>query len=241
MVVRVAGQPSNLCAGPACGRRQPHDATCATPWAASRDQSNESHAPISSTGNLEQGVQRALGIMTVSTVLKRFVGVGVLVTVACGSQPASERPQPSSASPVAGVQQTSTALPLRVSINAIMVALVDHASHHLWNAEREGMTPRSDDEWRAVEEHATQLAAAAPLLSIPGTGPTDAVWVKNPSWRGHAQRMADAALEGLTAARSKKLDALVAANGRLVESCEGCHKEFKPALPTEGIVHAHPH
>ena len=191
--------------------------------------------------NLEQGVQSALGIMTVSTVLKRFVGVGVLVTVACGSQPASERPQPSSAPPVAGVQQTSTAMPLRVSINAMMVALVDHASHHLWNAEREGMAPKSDDEWRAVEEHATQLAAAAALLSIPGTGPTDAVWVKNPSWRGHAQRMAEAALEGLTAARIKKLDALVAANGRLVESCEGCHKEFKPALPTEGIVHAHSH
>ena len=123
----------------------------------------------------------------------------------------------------------------------MMVALVDHASHHLWNAEREGMAPKSDDEWRAVEEHATQLAAAAALLSIPGTGPTDAVWVKNPAWRAHAQRMADAALEGLTAARSKKLDALVAANGRLVESCEGCHKEFKPALPTEGIVHAHSH
>jgi len=35
--------------------------------------------------------------------------------------------------------------------------------------------------------------------------------------------------------------ALVAANRQLVESCEQCHKEFKPALPTEGIVHIHAH
>jgi hypothetical protein len=33
----------------------------------------------------------------------------------------------------------------------------------------------------------------------------------------------------------------VAANGQVVESCEGCHKEFKPDLPTEGIVHTHDH
>jgi hypothetical protein len=34
---------------------------------------------------------------------------------------------------------------------------------------------------------------------------------------------------------------LVAANGQLVQSCEGCHKEFKPELPSEGVVHAHAH
>ena len=37
------------------------------------------------------------------------------------------------------------------------------------------------------------------------------------------------------------MEALVAANGRLVEACEGCHKQFKPALPSEGIMHSHVH
>jgi hypothetical protein len=37
------------------------------------------------------------------------------------------------------------------------------------------------------------------------------------------------------------MEALVAANGQLVDACEGCHKEFKPQLPSEGIVHAHAH
>jgi len=26
---------------------------------------------------------------------------------------------------------------------------------------------------------------------------------------------------------------------QLVEAFEGCHKRFKPALPSEGIVHSH--
>jgi cytochrome c556 len=53
--------------------------------------------------------------------------------------------------------------------------------------------------------------------------------------------MADAGAAALAAANARNLDALVAANGQVVESCEGCHKEFKPDLPTEGIVHTHDH
>jgi hypothetical protein len=30
-------------------------------------------------------------------------------------------------------------------------------------------------------------------------------------------------------------------DGELVEACEGCHKRFKPALPSEGIMHSHGH
>jgi hypothetical protein len=41
------------------------------------------------------------------------------------------------------------------------------------------------------------------------------------------------------AGEAKNQQALVAANGQLVEACEGCHKRFKPALPSEGIVHSH--
>ena len=43
----------------------------------------------------------------------------------------------------------------------------------------------------------------------------------------------------MNAAKNKDLTALVTANGQLVEACVSCHKEFKPALPTEGILHTH--
>jgi hypothetical protein len=48
-------------------------------------------------------------------------------------------------------------------------------------------------------------------------------------------------LADLSAAKARNLDAVIKANGNLVESCESCHKAFKPALPSEGIVHQRPH
>jgi hypothetical protein len=41
------------------------------------------------------------------------------------------------------LSQTPAVAPV-VSINALMVALVDHASHELWNIEKEGGTPKDD-------------------------------------------------------------------------------------------------
>jgi cytochrome c556 len=48
-------------------------------------------------------------------------------------------------------------------------------------------------------------------------------------------------MAALKATEGKNAEALVTANGQLVESCEGCHKQFKPSLPSEGITHAHAH
>ena len=86
-----------------------------------------------------------------------------------------------------------------------------------------------------------QIAAAGPAITVGGTGPSDAGWVKSPSWHTYAQRMSDAGVAARNAAKSKNFKALVTANSQLVESCENCHKEFKPDMPTEGIVHTHAH
>ena len=128
-----------------------------------------------------------------------------------------------------------------ISINAVMVALVDHAGHTLWEAERPNQAPKSDGDWRQLSEHAVQLSAAAAAISVGGTGPSDPVWVRSAQWKEFAQKMSDAGLAASTAARNKDITALVSANGQLVESCESCHKVFKPELPTEGIVHSHKH
>jgi cytochrome c556 len=149
-------------------------------------------------------------------------------------------PTPPETTTTAAAAAPVTAAP-DVSINAVMVALVDHAAHNLWEVEREGKAPKTEADWENVIEHAVQIVAAGPAITVGGTGPSDSVWVKTPSWRNHAKRMSDAGLAALNAANSKNLDALVAANGSLVEACEACHKEFKPELPTEGLVHGHAH
>jgi cytochrome c556 len=173
-----------------------------------------------------------------TTTILRFsmLGAGALILSACGSAPQAAAPPPAAVELAA----PRTAKP-EVSINEVMVALVDHAGHSLWDVEQEGKAPKSDADWQTVWEHAVQIAAAGPAITVGGTGPSDAGWVKSPSWHTYAQRMSDAGVAARNAAKSKNFKGLVMANSQLVETCENCHKEFKPDMPTEGIVHTHAH
>lgn len=165
------------------------------------------------------------------------VALGALVV---GCSPPAQQPPP--AAPA--VEAAKPAQPIQrppVSINAQMVALVDHAGHALWDVEKEGRAPKTDAAWANVEEHATQLAAAGSLITLGGTGVNDLVWIDSSGWQKWSRALSDAGAAALKAANEKNYEALVAANGQLVEACEGCHKEFKPDLPSEGITHAHAH
>ncbi|MEQ1908145.1 MAG: hypothetical protein ABMA15_04945 [Vicinamibacterales bacterium] len=126
-----------------------------------------------------------------------------------------------------------------VSINALMVSWVDSASHVLWDVEKDGGAPKDEADWIDLEDHATQLAAAGSLIQLGGSGQADGGWVRQVGWQTHAQALTKAALADLAAAKSRNLEALLAANGDLVDACMSCHKEFKPDLPSEGISH-HP-
>jgi hypothetical protein len=134
--------------------------------------------------------------------------------------------------------QTSEDGPLEmpVSINAIMVTLVDHAAHHIWDY---GAMQRqiTDDEWRIIEYYAIQLAAAGPALTLGGTGELDEIWSKAPAWKEHARNMSSVAREAIVAAQDQDLAMLRRVGNDLTDSCEACHSAFKPDLPTEGIDH----
>ena len=173
--------------------------------------------------------------------MKTTVLTGLAVSALFLGACSSPAPQQAAPPPAAAEEAAPLMAKPEISINAVMVGLVDHAGHNLWEVERKGKAPKTEADWQNVVEHAVQIAAAGPAITAGGTGPTDAVWVKTPSWHTQAQRMSDAGVAAMNAAKSKNFEALVAANGRLVESCEGCHKEFKPELPTEGIVHGHSH
>jgi hypothetical protein len=130
-------------------------------------------------------------------------------------------------------------VPLPISINALMVAQVDHASHALWDAGREGRAPQTDEAWEEIEHHAMQLAAAATLISIGGTGQADAGWVVKPDWKPLAQKLSDTAMTAADAAHTKNLPVLLKTGDALTDVCEACHKAFKPQIPSEGILHPH--
>jgi hypothetical protein len=171
-----------------------------------------------------------------TTVLQvAAIGAGILFLSACNTGAEKQQATLQASMPV-----TSAPAPV-VSIDALMVTWVDNSGHVLWNVEREGRVPKTDADWLEIQEHATQLAAAGTLIQLGGTGQADPGWTKSPDWKSNAQKMSDAALDAIAAAKSKDFQALVKANGQLVEACENCHKEFKPELPSEGIKHHPPH
>lgn len=128
---------------------------------------------------------------------------------------------------------TAPAIKLPVSINATMVALVDHASEPLWVDAY--VAPTSEDRWSEAEYNAYQLAVAGKLIQLEGTGPNDANWVTDAKWRADADELSAAGMDALAAAQARNVDDLNKAGDRLVAACESCHKAFKPDLPTMGL------
>jgi cytochrome c556 len=63
--------------------------------------------------------------------------------------------------------------------------------------------------------------------------------VRLPDWQKYAQDLQTHSLAALTAVRAKDVKAISAAGGDFLDTCEACHKQFKPNLPTEGILHPH--
>ncbi len=139
------------------------------------------------------------------------------------------------APPVASGAAEDGPLPLGVSINAVMVALVDFAADGVWRpaALETGLTT---DQWLLAEQDAINLIASATLITTPGTGDNDAAWVKDPDWRRWATEMQVVALEAKAAVDAKDQERLRLVGDRLVELCQACHQKFKPGLPTMGVT-----
>jgi cytochrome c556 len=152
---------------------------------------------------------------------------GLLVLGAC--KPAEPAADKAAAAPITA--------PL--SINELMVMIVDVPGERLWDVEKAGHKPATDEQWYHLESHAVELIGAGTLIRLGGTGPKDADWVKDPAWQASAEQMIAAAQHARTAAKAKNFDDLVTANGEIVDACEACHKVFKPDIPT-GRLFLHP-
>jgi hypothetical protein len=123
-----------------------------------------------------------------------------------------------------------------ISINALMVTMIDDVAHDIWEGGNKA-APLTGQEWRVVEEHAYQLQAAATLTSLGGTGQADRGWAVSPAWQDWSRKLRDSGLAVKRAVDSKNQMALRSAGDALTAVCEGCHKQFKPDVPTEGILH----
>jgi hypothetical protein len=138
--------------------------------------------------------------------------------------------------PAPAVQEPVLKLP--VSLNAVMVALVDHSMRPIWSAADKAPTTEAD--WSSLEYHAYQVMIAGTLIRIPGTGPADAGWVAQPEFQQFAQQLTDEGSATLAAVKRKDLPAIVKLGNEVVATCEACHAKFKPEIPTGKIMLRYP-
>ncbi len=130
-------------------------------------------------------------------------------------------------------------IPMQTSINEMMVMGVDYAAHWIWDAQE--VPPKTEEDWFRIRVHATQLVVLGSAMTVGGKGAADNGWVRSPKWAEYAQEMVDSAEASLKAVERRNVKALNASGSRLVTACEGCHREFKPDLPSEGVLHRDVH
>jgi hypothetical protein len=155
---------------------------------------------------------------------------GTLLLAACSQAPAPEAAKPTATASATGAPPIKPA----ISFNVLMVKFVDQAADSVWTAAVE--PPKTAADWEQVEYHATQLAATGTLLRVGGTGARDMEWTNSPGWATFTDKMTESALAAAQAAKAKDVAALQKAGDNLVLNCEGCHREFKLDLPTEGLA-----
>lgn len=121
---------------------------------------------------------------------------------------------------------TGLSLEHRLSVNDVMVGAIAPASNTLWGVGE----PRSDEDWKALDDAAVVVVAAGTVIAQGGSGPNDMKWANDTSWRAFAQRMVAAGIDSRNAVRERDLDALLAAGEVLYPPCEECHAQFHPGL-----------
>lgn len=106
------------------------------------------------------------------------------------------------------------------SISQIMLSMSWPMSDELLYIERN--PPKTDKEWTNLQYAALMLAESGNLLMMPGRARDQERWIQD------AKMMVDAGAAAFRAARAKDMDAILALNGQIVDSCTNCHADYRP-------------
>lgn len=159
------------------------------------------------------------------TLLSAAVMAVAVSVVACSP----DTPEPPATPPTAAAGEIT----LPVSLNEVMVALVNSAADPIWAATWN--EPQSERDWRELERLAYQIQIGGHMLQFPGDGPLDREWVSDPRWVEYSQQLSRDGRRAVNAVRQRDRDLMNSAGDYLVETCEACHRDFRPDLPTMGM------
>ena len=165
--------------------------------------------------------------------VKRLLMIGLLVSIAMGCSDGDPKTgAEAEAEAEESAVRRSFEYVLPVSLNEVMVALVNQAADPIWVAEWQA--PATDEQWRALERNAYQLELAGSLIAFPGTGALDRKWVAKPAWQKWANQLRDVGEQAVVAVQARDLDSIADIGDLTVEICEGCHRDYKLEFPTSG-------
>lgn len=149
-----------------------------------------------------------------------------LTAAACTGQPPQQEAAPApEAAPAAGAYKPV------ITLNEMMVHVIDSNSHKLWDAEAR-TAPPSDAEWMELQHSAVVLAAAGSMTAVSGNGPNDQRWLSQGDWQKWSEAVSVAGRAAVTAVEAKDVAALRKAGDELVLTCINCHREYKLEVPT---------
>lgn len=128
-------------------------------------------------------------------------------------------------------------LTLPISINAAMVGLVDHSADYLFALGNDDL-PRNEGDWHLVLGSAYEMMLSGTVIQIPGTGEFDAEWTRNADWIRLSEDLTAIGSDAVELAEAQSTDVAAwrAVGDRLIENCLACHEQFKPEIPSEGIL-----
>ncbi len=105
------------------------------------------------------------------------------------------------------------------TISEIMVAITLPYSDALLYIERN--PPQNDRDWETLQLQALMLAESGNLLMMKGRAKNQGQWMKD------ARALVDAGTAAVKATRAKDIQAVLALNEQIVNSCITCHRQFR--------------
>jgi cytochrome c556 len=163
-----------------------------------------------------------------ATMNRHLMTLAMATAIAAGACTTGPAPAPAPSPAPVPAASVSAYTPV-VSLNEMMVYVVDWHAEELWDATM--VPPKNDAEWAALRRAAVALAASGSLTKLSGSGPKDQQWTQQADWIAHSQSMADAGLAMLRAVEAKDTMALNKAGDALVITCITCHREYKLDVP----------
>ncbi len=139
-----------------------------------------------------------------------FLGLLALTLIACHSNS----------------QTTHELMPPQTSVMDMMKSIVEPTTNSLWAVAMDENIPKTDAQWKALEDQSIQLISVSAALSLGGSGPMDTEWSKDERWQAHLQQMAEIGSQFLLASRNKNYLGLLDAGEILIEPCGNCHTDF---------------